>query len=288
MFFWPKRKTLQEPNSRTILHRLQEHLSRESDRALETFSRLCTMPRHVEDLCQALTVMAKIRSEIEMFRGETDAGKAAQLLQALDETVTAALCASPSSGSYARHTFASMIARIAEARTEFAELRVVAPSSSTPASTKKKVIVPADLLYLAHASLFPPERMVVVAGQRGNVPRFGALFDVTGDAHATHVKADRQRLARALIAFEKSGSYLAGWGHSHPGKGPEATWPSPIDTDQHAAWIRDYSKNLVSFIMVADGFVRFWGTAVESGHVEIEVTGNGITKEKPHVYRLDP
>ena len=141
-----------------------------------------------------------------------------------------------------------------------------------------------------HHSLFPAERMIVGAGSRTEESiSVDALFDVTGIASAAGVRADPDKLARALIAMAQSGTYFALWIHSHPGLGPDATHQSRIDLRQHADWLRDYSQELVSAIMVGDGYFRFWGTALENGKVELKLVGDGVSiiSARDHVYRLE-
>jgi hypothetical protein len=158
-------------------------------------------------------------------------------------------------------------------------------------ATVRRLVIPTDLLYQARCSLFPAERMLVVAGRRdGQLTGLGAVFDVTGVANGGHVDADPERLARALIAMDCSGTHLAMWVHSHPGRGATATTPSSTDLNQHRDWIRDYSPFLVSAIVVADGWIRFWGSALREERIEFELIGRGIVKEEEspdgHLYRF--
>jgi proteasome lid subunit RPN8/RPN11 len=170
-----------------------------------------------------------------------------------------------------------------------ADAEITSVIKEIPATTVRRIVVPGDLLYQAHHTLFPPERMLVAAGRRtGGTPTLGAVFEVTGANSAGHVKADPTRLARALIAMDLSGTYLAAWLHSHPGSGPGATRPSSIDLNQHQDWIRDYSPALLSAVVVVDGWIRFWGTALEADQIEVGVVGPGvITEDKDgYLYRL--
>ena len=156
------------------------------------------------------------------------------------------------------------------------------------ASPRKLVLSSAMLMQIGQ-SLFPPERMIVgAARQIGNEISVKALFDVTGSANSSRVVADPDRLGRALIAMAESDTYFGLWVHSHPGSGSLSTYPSPIDTTQHADWLRDYSPNLVSAIIVRDRYIRFWGTALEAGDVVIEIEGSGIevVSAEESVYRL--
>ena len=145
------------------------------------------------------------------------------------------------------------------------------------------------MFYQAHHALFPAERMLVVAGRRqAAATALGAAFEVTGATSGAHVRADPQRLARALIVMDHSGTYLAAWLHSHPGRGATATMPSSIDWDQQRSLLRDYTPDLLGGVFVEDGWVRFWGTSLEEGKTRIVVTGPGVQQEDEHghLYRL--
>lgn len=154
-----------------------------------------------------------------------------------------------------------------------------------------EVLLPTELLLQAHALLFPPERMFVVAGRRDRDNRvlLTAPFDVTGDGPETcavHCKADPGKLRRALITMERTDSFLASWWHSHPGSGTEATSPSSTDNGQYKDWIKDYWKQLVCAIFTHDGVVRFWGDAITNGLLRLNLTGAGLKEEGNHVYRF--
>lgn len=164
------------------------------------------------------------------------------------------------------------------------------PAPDKPATAQvSRVVITSDLLYQIHHSLFPAEKMLVASGRRGDgAVKIGAVFDVTGDHSMGHVKANPSRLARALISMSLSDTHFAMWLHSHPGIGKEATRPSSIDLVQHQDWLRDYSPNLISAIMVQDRWVRFWGTALDAGKAEIEIVGPGVIKEEGNaIYRLE-
>jgi hypothetical protein len=81
---------------------------------------------------------------------------------------------------------------------------------------------------------------------------------------------------------------LAAWVHSHPGTGAACTHPSHIDLRQQKDWIRDYTAELLSAIVVEDRWIRFWGPAVETGRIRLRLAGEGVTREDNdgHLYRL--
>lgn len=147
-----------------------------------------------------------------------------------------------------------------------------------------------SLIYELHHQLFPAERMIVGAGRSSDQTiSIEAIFDVTGVAGRGGVKADPDKLARALIATSETDCYLALWVHSHPGLGPSMTHPSDIDLRQETEWLKKYSQNLVSAIVVEDRYIRFWGTAIKTGAVQLNVKGSGIKKvsDADNIYRLE-
>lgn len=155
---------------------------------------------------------------------------------------------------------------------------------------RSEIVLPAAMLFQMRQSLFPAERMIVGAARKtSRTIQVEALFDVTGQASTSGVRADSNRLGQALIAMAETETYFGLWVHSHPGTGAGATHPSGIDINQHADWLKDYSADLVSAIMVKDRYIRFWGTAVESGKVVVRVEGQGVERISltENIYRLD-
>lgn len=163
------------------------------------------------------------------------------------------------------------------------------PSAVSESTGTPKMLISSTLLYQLHHSLFPAERMLVAAGRKtGQTIEIDGVFDVTGKASSGYVKADANRLGRALIAMSETEKYFVLWIHSHPGRGKGATHQSSTDLNQEAEWLKDYSPNLVNAIMVEDGFVRFWGRAVEEKRITVEVIGSGIIQDSANesIYRL--
>lgn len=151
-----------------------------------------------------------------------------------------------------------------------------------------RVTVPTDLLFAAFRQLFPAERMVVFGGRRtaGGV-RVTSFTDVT-EARPTpvHVRACPRTLGSALIDLDRTGAHFAVWLHSHPGRGAQATWPSEIDRAQECDLLRHYD-HLVCAIAVADGTIRLWGTAIDTGLVSIRWRGTGVEPTgAPNVWQL--
>jgi Prokaryotic homologs of the JAB domain len=152
------------------------------------------------------------------------------------------------------------------------------------------ILFPSDVLFQAYTALFPVERMGILSA-RSIVGRtiVGPMYDVTGVGHRAHVRAEPSKLGEALLQIDRCGAYMGAWIHSHPGSGALATSPSEIDRRQYADWVQDYGIDLVGIIVAADGFVRFWGDAVESGRVRVEIVGDGVNRLRGerHVYRMD-
>jgi proteasome lid subunit RPN8/RPN11 len=152
------------------------------------------------------------------------------------------------------------------------------------------IIIPTDLLMSAWRQLFPAERMVVFGGRAdGDDVLVTSYVDVTEpNPSAVHVRACPQKLAQALIDFERTSAHLSLWMHSHPGEGARATHPSRIDRDQEESLRHHYSQRLVSLIAVRDGYVRVWGQAPAQGVVAVRFNGSGLETdpEEQHVYRL--
>jgi hypothetical protein len=289
MLLWRRTQTT-EKATEAALRRLRGNLAKEYSHEAAALQNLSDHPGELECVYPALLCLAQTQAAVgRLVNGSApDHESAINTLRELASTVHKTLQAEPPQNRFARQGLARTLKHLIEAEAEIPPLPVDS-STSHKSAPAKRVLVPADLFYQAHHSLFPAERMLVAAGRRtGDAVRLGATFEVTGDHSAGHVRADPQRLARALIAMQLSDTHLACWLHSHPGSGPEATRQSTIDLKQHADWIRDYSPALLSVIVVHDGWIRLWGTALEAGQIHVEVIGSGIMKEKndEHVYRL--
>src|SRR5713226_64096 len=101
-------------------------------------------------------------------------------------------------------------------------LRPLVPLGALATEPPAGVYIPTELLFEACRILLPPERMALISGRvLDGRTMLTAMFDVTppGSVNAGHVHGDPKKLAHTLIAMEQSGSYLAGWAHSHPWHG---------------------------------------------------------------------
>lgn len=151
-----------------------------------------------------------------------------------------------------------------------------------------RVQVSTDLLFEAHSRLFPAERMLVAGGRRsGSEIVLTSLWDVTGEANSVHVAAEPRKLGDAVMAFQRTGCFLAGWFHSHPGEGPSSVGPSNIDL-RNLTELRDvYSSNLAAVILSRDGYVRTFDS--DERHVAVDFRGRGLSALEGYedVYRLN-
>ncbi len=235
-------------------------------------------------LIQALQLVASAQTAIRLlYVNESEFNRPLrQQIQTLATEMTSALAAQLPD----HHLACRVLVRTIEALNA-ADTALVA--AEPDALVTKRVVVPAELLYQAYHHLFPAERMLVVSGRsERETTCLGVAFEVTGVNSLGHVKADPNRLAFALIAMDRSDCFLSAWLHSHPGRGAISTYPSATDLAQHADWIRDYTTSLISAILVEDGWIRFFGTALDEHEIEINVTGSGVTREENngYLYRL--
>lgn len=306
-WFW----ALKDADSSSLLRKLSSQLERETQLRLAELSKDVGPPQMAEGLYLSINNLTNTFSAVnQLLRSRAWIG-AEKALAVIEEQITSTRTVL-SSHSVSSFQPASEIAvrtlnllfvagqevkRTFFVRTPFMsriETDVIpqlpAPTAIAIGATSRKMVLPSSFLYELHYSLFPPERMIVAAGRRtGESVSIEAVFDVTGEASAGGVKAHPDRLARALIAMAETGTYFAFWVHSHPSTGPEFTRPSSIDIRQHADWLRDFSPNLVSAILVKDRYIRFWGTAVDTGKIAVEVEGPGvaIVSQAENIYRLE-
>ncbi len=266
------------------LKALLRTLTKEYARQIAGLRRCGESPAQVEVLAAFLPRIAEVRAAlVRTLQDGSDPRPVRDILHRLAGEVLSNLEALPEDHRVARENLLRTLGLLNRADAQMAMCL-----EETRAGARS-IVLPSAIAYQFCHLLFPPERLLVVAGRRqGKSTILEATFDVTGSNSGGHVRADPTRLGRALIAMDLSDTYLAAWVHSHPGTGPEATCPSATDLHQHQDWLQDYSPDLVGVIAVADGWIRFWGPALEHGQVRLQVIGSGIHPEDKDecLYRL--
>lgn len=307
------------PDARPLLEKLCRSLRSETATALSALAVHASDPQAVRELHAAidnLTNIGPVVCQAYDKHNRVEAKSALSIIEAeIDRTTdllrNGVITVSSDAREIALRTLNRLFVAKQNVKQEFGiitaiDIDIDSPTNSadytkpnSPESLKQSVLpelpsgqimnLSSAMLFQIRQSLFPPERMLVGGARRKDRSiRIEALFDVTGEASQSGVKADPDRLGQALIAMAESGTYFGLWIHSHPGSGSGATHPSSIDTTQHADWLRDYSPDLVSAIMVRDRYVRFWGTALETGKVDLAIEGKGVevVSVEEKVYRL--
>ncbi len=302
------------PDAKPILQRLGQTLRRESDRSLEILTSRSADLHPVRELHIAIDNLTNIDGAVRRANFSKDLVSAesalslieAEILRTEDLIRKGVISTSIDAGEVTMRTVNQLFVAKQNLKQEFGlvtalDLNGFASESDLSKSISleppkeyalpsvPQMVLTAAMMYQLRLSLFPAERMIVGAACRiDSKIKIAALFDVTGEANSSGVKADPDRLGQALIAMAETGTYFGIWIHSHPGTGPGATHPSNIDVRQHADWLKDYSPDLVSAIMVKDRYVRFWGTAVETCKVNVVIEGAGISVVSPteSIYRL--
>lgn len=291
--FFISREAFAIRSGRAILLDLKEGLEYKYHYALARLYNQSSNPQLVGRYFQPLHLITTFSEKVAALRRDFSLETLPEISDALNSmmmTCTDELQRLPHDGNDTREILINIIQLIVQSDKSLGKLhaRIAQPASSQ--SRQTTVLISTDLLFKCSQSLFPAERMIVVAGRsRGHQIELGTEFDVTGQASSGHVRADPQKLSQALIAMSASGAHLAAWLHSHPGMGMSATHPSSIDLQQHADWLRDYSPRLLSGIFVRDRQIRFWGTALDDRQIQIQFVGHGISmlEGDPNVYSIN-
>jgi hypothetical protein len=290
VWFW-NRTPQADRVARAVLKRLSRQLAKEYERQRSALRWFAFDPERLQTAFAPLRFTADAQKAIKLVlqaRGDGQAAQTASLLCDLGKAVVERLRAEPWEHLHAWRALSRTLDHVLAAQK--AMLAAADPIPARPALGKKRrVVVTEELLQECYQSLFPAERMLVIAGRRiGDTTRLDGIFDVTGDQNWVHVRADRDLLGRALIKMHQSDAFLAAWVHSHPGLGPAATRPSQIDIQQDQDWLRDY-PNLLNMILVEDGWLQLWGSGLESGQIEVELLGRGLLEENEHgyIYRVE-
>ena len=285
--FWNRSLVRSQDSARQAektIRQLRRSLGKEYRKNVGGLYGISNQPQQAAALCEVLLFLSRTQAEIDGIRrkGPVTTDKALSFTREAVEEILDIFQHQPS--PLARTALADALKVVSVAQ---GQLPLQIPSSKERMAGRT-ILIHTELLYQGYGMLFPAERMMVAAGRTADeTSTLTALFDVTGNAHSANVRADADRLARALIAMEATDSFLLGWIHSHPGNGAGATIPSSIDRRQQKDWIRDYSQNLLGIIMVEDGYFRLWGSAVEEGKVQVVLSGGGIQEsEEENVWRL--
>lgn len=304
-------------NAKPILKNLCRYLRLETKKSLATLAKRSTDLYPVHELHLAIDNLTNIDAAVRKYCFSKDSVGAELALKFLSEHFeqtanllrTEAISSSIDAGDIAMQTLNLLFAAKQRVKQEFGIItalnlngtpgssgfrKIVMPERSNvaalpPVPAVSELVLSAAMLFQLRQSLFPAERMIVGAARKTDeCIRIEALFDVTGEASSVGVKANPDRLGSALIAMAETDTYCGLWVHSHPGMGAGATHPSGIDLKQHADWLKDYSPDLVSAIMVKNSYIRFWGTAVESGKIAVRVEGEGVERISltENIYRL--
>ena len=278
-------------NCRGILCTLESDLALAYRETLEYLQESAVEPSRVEGLGDSIHTLATLGSEVRELKAgvgfENLASVGDRLIYQTQRTIRS-LELEPPAHHEARRILTCAMQLLMGAEYKFSgQLKHAEIPEAEDAV--RDVQISSDLLHQCQQSLFPAERMVVIAGRaRRKGVELGATFDVTGTASAGHVRADPYKLSQALIVMSATGTYLAAWFHSHPGSGTGSTYPSHTDLKQHADWLKDYSPRLLSGIFVHDCHVRFWGSGLEGGLIRLNLEGPGVVPEGEdgYVYRV--
>ena len=98
-----------------------------------------------------------------------------------------------------------------------------------------------------------------------------------------HVTGDIASAANSLIMLEEHGYKLHAWFHTHPGKGPNAVYPSSIDI-KHQTALEKAGYAVIGGIFTRDGYVRFFSCDYE---FELQMHGTQITQIEPMTFKFE-
>lgn len=101
---------------------------------------------------------------------------------------------------------------------------------------------------------------------------------------AVHLRVEDSSNIAALAALDRWGMPLVAHFHSHPGRGPDATFPSGTDRRFQERLERG-SHIAIGAIFSQDGFVRFF--AGDESRFEVSVFGNQIKEIGTNVYKIE-
>jgi hypothetical protein len=175
---------------------------------------------------------------------------------------------------------------------------VVTVRPSVPVKPNGRIRFVVDSLFLAGAKRFlvgkhpdqflgVRERFHYVTGMRVD-PQTYALTHIVpvdySDQSAVYLRVADSSNIVALAALDRWGTPLVAHCHSHPGRGPGATFPSGTDRRFQERLERG-SHIAIGAIFSQDGYVRFF--AGDESRFEVSVFGNQIKEIEKNVYRIE-
>lgn len=95
-----------------------------------------------------------------------------------------------------------------------------------------------------------------------------------------HARTDDVQTFRLSIAAHEDEHFLFALVHSHPGRGPNATWPSSIDWHTQRRW--EAGRRFVSGVWSRDGYIRFFASAP----FEVRIAGAHVEQLESNLFRL--
>ena len=145
-------------------------------------------------------------------------------------------------------------------------------------------LIPIALLYQASEFLQPPEQLYFVTGFRLG-PRLivlTQLVEVKSVATRVHVTPNAASVLRAHQLLLAMGLEVEAIFHSHPGRGKEATRPSPEDIDTARRW-ENGCPFLGGIFSECGRFVRFFNHQQKS---QVIIYGQHIETIEPNCFEL--
>lgn len=178
------------------------------------------------------------------------------------------------------------------------ERSAVAVPAGVPARPHDRIRFVVDSLFLAGAKRFligkhpdqaagVRERFHYVTGIRVDRQTYVLTHLIPvdySDQSAVYLRVDDSSNIVALASLDRWGTPLVAHFHSHPGRGPGATFPSGTDRRFQERLERG-SHIAIGAIYSQDGYVRFF--AGDDSRFEVRVFGNQIKEIETNVYKIE-
>jgi hypothetical protein len=128
------------------------------------------------------------------------------------------------------------------------------------------------------------EDITLLTGERvGNLRMLSRICPVRArNRSIAHASVSAQDLIAAAVPIIEHGLWIHAYAHSHPGCGPEATWPSGIDCRDLGDAQRRGSQ-AVGMIFSRDACCRFFSPRLP---IRVLVLGSGVTQLSEYVFHL--